>query len=192
MMSGSWLLELGSRMAFAALLLGVAAMAGACAKAQARTSPDGAVLNMPVPPERVIVAMEDPAPAAVVEEPAPTAPPVATKPAPASPPRPAVRPEPKPEPPAPVVADPKPAEPRTLKPADVAVSERSIRERLRTASRDLGRIDYRKLSSPRRTQYEQSKRFVEQAEQAIREQNLVFAATLADKAAALAAELVGR
>jgi outer membrane biosynthesis protein TonB len=176
------------------LVLGLAAVSfgtAACAKAQARV-PDGPPLNMPAPPERVIVTMEEPAPPPAAEEPAPPPAPVASKPAPAPPPRPVAKPEPKPEAPAAAAPEPKPVEPRTLKPGDGAVSERSIRDRIAAATRDLGRIDYRRLSSPRRTQYDQSKRFVEQAEQAIREQNLVFAATLADKAATLAAELVGR
>jgi hypothetical protein len=43
-----------------------------------------------------------------------------------------------------------------------------------------------------RAQYDQSKRFTQQAEQALKDRNFVFAATLADKAAALAVELVGR
>lgn len=134
--------------------------------------------------------MEEPAPPLVAEEPVTSLPPVVAKPSPPAP-RPVVKPEPKPEPPV-AVADPRPAEPRTLKPGDAAMSEKAIRDRVASASRDLARIDYRRLSSPRRSQYDQSKRFVEQAEQAIREQNLVFAATLADKAAVLAAELAGR
>lgn len=188
-MHGSRLLALGSRMALGAGVLALGLSAGACAKAQAKVA-EGPPLNIPLPPERVIVAMEDPAPV-VAEEPAPAPPAVAAKPAPAPPPKPVVKPEPKPEPPV-AVADPKPAEPRTLKPGDAAMSEKAIRDRVASASRDLARIDYRRLSSPRRSQYDQSKRFVEQAEQAIREQNLVFAATLADKAAVLAAELAGR
>jgi hypothetical protein len=63
---------------------------------------------------------------------------------------------------------------------------------LTRASRDLSRVDYSRLSSDSRAQYEQSKRFSEQAEQALKERNLIFAATLADKAATLAAELLGK
>jgi hypothetical protein len=53
-------------------------------------------------------------------------------------------------------------------------------------------VDYSKLSTDGRSQYEQSKRFIQQAEQALKDQNFVFAQTLADKAATLAAELLGR
>jgi histone H3/H4 len=72
------------------------------------------------------------------------------------------------------------------------VTERSVREMLTRASRDLSRVNYTRLSADGRAQYEQSKRFSAQAEDALRERNLVFAATLADKAATLAAELLAR
>jgi hypothetical protein len=71
-------------------------------------------------------------------------------------------------------------------------NERSVRDLLTRASRDLNRVDYMRLSTDSRAQYEQSKRFSEQAEQALKERNLIFAATLADKAATLAAELLGK
>jgi hypothetical protein len=74
--------------------------------------------------------------------------------------------------------------------ADVA-AERGVRDLLGRATRDLGRVDYGRLSANGRSQYEQSKRFTEQAEQALKDRNFPFAATLADKAATLAAELLG-
>lgn len=74
--------------------------------------------------------------------------------------------------------------------ADVA-AERNVRDLLGRATRDLGRVDYGRLSANGRSQYEQSKRFTEQAEQALKDRNLPFAVTLADKAATLAAELLG-
>jgi len=67
-----------------------------------------------------------------------------------------------------------------------------VRDTLTRAARDLGRVDYGRLGTDARAQYDQSKRFTQQAEQALKDRNFVFAATLADKAAALAAELVGR
>jgi hypothetical protein len=67
-----------------------------------------------------------------------------------------------------------------------------VRDVLVRATRDLGRVDYGKLSADGRAQYDQSKRFSQQAEQALKERNLVFATTLADKAATLAAQLLGR
>ena len=71
-------------------------------------------------------------------------------------------------------------------------TERGVRDMLTRANRDLGRIDYGKLTMDGRAQYEQARRFGQQAEQALKERNLVFAATLADKAATLAAELLKR
>jgi hypothetical protein len=63
---------------------------------------------------------------------------------------------------------------------------------LARAARDINQVNYSRLSAEGRSQYDQSKRFSIQAEQALRERNLVFAATLADKAATLATELLGR
>ena len=57
------------------------------------------------------------------------------------------------------------------------------------ADGDLNRIDYRALNTDARTQYDTAKRFIEQAEEAIRMKNLLFAKNLADKAAVLATQL---
>jgi hypothetical protein len=67
-----------------------------------------------------------------------------------------------------------------------------VRDVLARAARDINQVDYNRLSPEGKSQYEQSKRVSIQAEQALRERNLIFAATLADKAATLAAELLGR
>jgi hypothetical protein len=63
---------------------------------------------------------------------------------------------------------------------------------LRSASRDLNRVDYRGLTRGGREQYDQAKGFTEEAEKALRERNFVYAQTAADKAAKLASELAGR
>jgi len=67
--------------------------------------------------------------------------------------------------------------------------ERAIRATMTRASADLNRIDYRALDKGARTQYDTAKRFIQQAEDAIRMKNLPFAKNLADKAAVLAAQL---
>jgi hypothetical protein len=93
-----------------------------------------------------------------------------------------------------VVAAPAPEPPRELRTTPSAAdanAERQVRDLLSKASRDLNRFDYRKLSSEGRSQYDQAKRFSDQAEQAMKERNFVFAATLAEKAATLAAQLGG-
>jgi hypothetical protein len=178
-------------------IVGVCGAAG-CAKAQAKTTPDGPPLEMPAPPPRVL---------APVDEPAATLPSEPTEPAPTPPnanrrtiPRrtttePAQKPDTlpaEPAPPAPTTTEPnRPPEPQpTLRAPGAA--EKPIRDRIAFAQRDLGRVDYAKLSEDGRSQYEQSKRFIQQAEQALKDQNFVFAQTLADKAAVLAAELLGR
>jgi hypothetical protein len=85
-----------------------------------------------------------------------------------------------------------PRELRPASPARDAAAEKDVRDTLARAARDLSRVDYGKQSADARAQYDQSKRFTQQAEQALKDRNFVFAATLADKAATLAAELVSR
>ena len=57
---------------------------------------------------------------------------------------------------------------------------------------DPAKVDYRALNANARTQYDTAKRFIQQAEDAIRMKNLPFAKNLADKAAALAVQLGGQ
>ncbi|HEY4646428.1 MAG TPA: hypothetical protein VIH25_09120, partial [Steroidobacteraceae bacterium] len=90
-----------------------------------------------------------------------------------------------------VAPAPAPRDLRTASPANTA-TEGSVRDLLARAARDINQVNYNRLSTEGRSQYDQSKRFSIQAEQALRERNLMFAATLADKAATLAAELLGR
>jgi hypothetical protein len=70
--------------------------------------------------------------------------------------------------------------------------QRSIRVHLDSAITNLNRVDYRALSAEGKANFEQARRFIAQAEGALRTKNLVFAATVADKAATLAAQLAGR
>jgi len=53
-------------------------------------------------------------------------------------------------------------------------------------------VDYRALNADARTQYDTAKRFVTQADDAIRTKNLVYAKSIAEKAATIAAQLAGR
>ena len=190
----------GKAALFAFCILNCAVLAGGCAKAQAKASPDGPPLAVPTPPSRILAPVEEP-----LAENAPPAEPAATPPRTnASPARPTTprRPtttvtppteEPKPETPAaqtpppvtepPVVARPPPS------PADVA-TERRVRDVMRKADADLKRVDYQKLSNDGKAQYEASKRFIEQAETALKDRNYAFALTVADKAAGIATELL--
>jgi len=182
-------------LALSVVLCGV--VAAGCAKAQA-SAPAGPPLDVPEPPARVLAPVEEPVTASAPAPEAPPPAPVATTPR--TPPRPPARraePE-KPETPAPAAAAapaPPADPPRELRPASPngdAAAERDARDKLARASRDLGRVDYGKLNADTRAQYEQSKRFMEQAQQALKDRNFVFASTLADKAAALAAGLAPR
>jgi hypothetical protein len=67
--------------------------------------------------------------------------------------------------------------------------ERGIRATLMRAQTDLNRIDAARLNADARVQYETAKSFIRQAEQAVRAKNLLFAKSVADKAAVLAAQL---
>jgi hypothetical protein len=175
-----------------------AVVASGCAKARAESAPDGPPLTVPEPPARVLAPIDEPLPAtaAVPDTPAP-----APARAPARPParRADAAEPPRQEPPAPSPAaatpptEPVPTETRELRAApnaNTAAAERNVRDMLARASRDINRVDYARLSAAGKEQYDQSKRFSQQAEQALRDRNFTFAATLADKAATLAAELL--
>jgi hypothetical protein len=137
-------------------------------------------------------------PAVAAEAPVPETPPASV--APPRPTRPTAEARPAPAPPAAAAPAPAPAPPpaaaardlRAPSPDNNAATERSVRDLLARAARDINQVDYSRLSAEGKSQYDQSKRFSIQAEQALRERNLIFAATLADKAATLAAELLGR
>jgi hypothetical protein len=180
----------------------MAPVAAACTHAQAKAIPEMPPLEMPAPPPRDVQPTEfdAPPPVTLVTEPArnppsrlrPTAPPARPEPPKPDPPKPADPPQ--------AVEPPKPAdEPikplTTLQTTPTTVEgevERAIRASLQRATTDLNRIDYRALNADARTQYDTAKRFVRQADDAIRTKNLVFAKTVAEKAAVIAAQLAGR
>jgi outer membrane biosynthesis protein TonB len=173
----------------------LAATAAGCAKARAETVPDGPPLAMPVPPPRVFVPLDEEEPLqagpVVPEPPTAEAPQLPQR---RPPRRAAAPPEPEKPEPAPQPAPPAPEPQRELRaastPAD-AEADRKIRALLTTAQRNLGNVDYQKLSVAGREQYDNAKSFGEQAGEALTQRNYVFAETLADKAAKLASELLG-
>src|SRR5207253_463855 len=140
-------------------------------------------LNMPDPPPRVVDVREPdvPPPISLPEEPVRNTPTRARQnPATSEPVRPAE--PPKPEPP---VDAAKPDE-TTRPPTTLQITptqreeeaERRIRGVLSQAMNDLNRVNYQGLSSDGRTQYDMAKRFVSQAEEALRAKNVVFANNL--------------
>ena len=173
-----------------------------CARAQAKTAPDipDAPLHVPPPPERDVEAVDVAAPPPPPPEPAPAEPPRTAPPRPRpSPAREQPRAEPpKPEPPP---EPPKPAEepvrtttsPLQTTPATAEGElERGVRATLTRATNELNRIDYRVLNADAKIQYDTAKRFIRQADDAVRTKNLLFAKNLADKAATIADQLAGR
>jgi hypothetical protein len=189
----------GKAVAFAFCILHFALLVSGCAKTQAASVPDGPPLTVPAAPPRVIAPVDTlraenpPEPEA-----APTPPPTTTS-------QPA-RPRPRPPTTATTPAEePKPAETPVTPPAVTegpvvrpvptqadAAADRRVRTVMGKAASDLGRVDYQKLSVDGKAQYEASKRLNEQAEQALKERNYAFAATVADKAAEIATQLLAR
>jgi hypothetical protein len=180
-----------------ALALLVAASGLGCGRAHPALEPELPPLAAPLPPPRVLPPLEggpiEGAVATAAEEP-----PATPRPTPR-------RREPRPAAPAPAdaertdaVPDAPPPEPASAAPAPVLQLtppgeegrvQQGVRQQLAQADRDLSRVDYRALGVDARAQYETAKRFATLAEQALRDRNLVFAQTLADKAAAIAAVL---
>jgi outer membrane biosynthesis protein TonB len=183
----------------------LASLASGCATVNAKPAADQPALEVPAPPPRSVETSdtEPPPPATLPDEPARHASPPASRrpPAPSPAPKPETREPAKPEvppPPSPEPAKPAPEPakaPTTLQTASADAEGKEgqqIRAQLAKASDDLKHIDYRRLSADARTQYDTAKQFVAQAESALRAKNLVLARSVADKAAALAAQLAGK
>lgn len=169
-------------LALAVLTVAVAA-GSACASARAEAPVVLQPLEVPPVPARVIVPEIDEAePVAEDEAPAPS-----TRPMPARPAEP-VKPADKPEAPAP---SPPAEAPRVRTPqtANDEQAERQVRSVIGRAQGTLQNVDYRALSPAARQQYDTARRFITQAESALRIRNYVFARNLADKADTLARQL---
>ena len=69
---------------------------------------------------------------------------------------------------------------------------KNVRATLTRANTELSRVDYRVLDNDAKIQYDTAKRFIRQAEDAVKSKNVVFAKSLADKAVAIADQLGGR
>ena len=171
------------------MALGALIAASACgAKTPPRTAP---VIPPPPPPPPLLQAHAgadwlptwppeiDATPvAALLEEEAETA---APRPAPERPPEPA--------PPVPVVEPPRLSTPET--PDDVAATQQ-VRDTLERTRRALATLRYDRLSSDARAQYDTVTQLVQQAEEALKARNFVFALKVADKAETLARRLSER
>lgn len=182
-----------AKCAILVLHLTLAASLAACgARAKAAVVPDGPPLAVPLPPAHEIAVEQiaeappqepPPAPVVSIARPSTTA---ASTPA-RSETREAQAPTvvPAPAPPAPQ------SEATAVRASTSVADERRVRQLLTNAADDLNnRVDYRRLSKEGQSQYDQSKRFSDQALQAMKEKRFDYALTLAEKAATLAAELV--
>lgn len=176
-----------------------------CASASAKSKPaDSPPLNVPPAPERIIEPAPEPQPEPVNELPAtPTSPPPTRPNRPREQPR-STPPEPKageqkpvelpPPEPAPVAqpsAQP-PAQLSTPQTADAATAARTIRAMLDRANGLLKGVNYGPLSYERKKAYDDAKRFIQQAEEALKQGNFPFAQGVATKAETLARELAGK
>jgi outer membrane biosynthesis protein TonB len=180
-------------------LLGWLALASACAThVKAKAPIERPNLDVPPPPPRVV----EPAPVPdTTPEPVPDLPPA---PAPAKP-----RPQPRPQPAEPK-ADAKPeqtpaesgtsapmppANPpqlRTPQTADGTEAEKTVRTTIDRARNVLNTVNFNPLSNERKKAYNDAKAFIQQAEDAAKQGNYVFAQSLANKAETLATELAGK
>lgn len=177
-----------------ALVCGVAAAGSgaACAKARAAEAPAMPTLAPPEVPPRVIAEYEPdpPLPAAPVTTEA-----LAIPSRPVRPPR---RDTPRADPadeaaPVPAANTPAASAPPSLTlqtPGGNAQADQSVRTLLARAARDLGRVDYATLDADGKAQYDTARRFMQQADDALKVRNVMFAGKLADKAATMAAVLV--
>ena len=173
--------------------------AAGCSRISARTvTAPPPPLDIPSPPPRVVETAdaEAPSPGTLIDAPTGAAPSSRPSPTRIETPKPDPPKEPPPAPPAEIPPPTEPAKPvttlQTTPPDREPALEQEIRTKLVAANRDLNRVDYKALSNDAKLQYDQAKRFATQAEEAIKQKNLVFARTLADNAANIAAQLAGR
>lgn len=174
--------------AAAVTLFALGAAAG-CARPQARTPEAVIALEIPPPPARVPIPVilpepEDAPPETVADTPAPT-PPRSREPntaardrAPAANTTPPVPPE---------TPSTGPVLQTTTRIGEVAQKTLGL---LAAAQRDLDRVGYSALGANARAQYDLAQSFIRQAKSALSIKNYNYAEQLADRAAAIASQLV--
>jgi hypothetical protein len=186
------------------VLFAGAAMA-ACASASAKTPAERPALNVPLPPARVIESVVEIEPEPVGDLPAPP-----NSSPPARPNRPAKdtsrsseapKTEPKTEPvkpvetappePPPAAAAP-PAQLKTPQTADSSGAAKTVQATIDRARATLNTVSFQPLSAERKKAYNDVKNFIQQAEDAVRQSNFVFAQAVANKAETLARDLAGK
>ena len=201
---GDWELDTDNCMtkALLAILPFVLAAASACASAQAKSA-DKPTLDVPPPPAHVVELPAEPLePVGEITSPDVTPParsgraprepspkPETPKPQPAKP----DAPPPPTDTPAPVAAPPAPApQLKTPQTADTSAAAGKVRTTIDRAKNTLSTVNYGPLSNERKKAYDDAKLFLQQAEDALKEGNIVFAQAVATKGETLARELAGR
>jgi len=184
----------------ACVVFALSALTGCAAQAK---GPDKPALEVPPPPPHVIELPAEPlepvgeVPAAPIGAPPRARPPVTrpepkageTKPADAKP----AETAPAETPPPPTPASPSPnAQLRTPQTADTSAAERAVRTTIDKAKSTLGTVNFPMLSNERKKAFNDAKLFMQQAEDALKEGNIVYAQAVATKAETLARELAGR
>jgi hypothetical protein len=175
-----------------AIVFGTALLAGACVSSPARSSVK-VPLEIPEPPPRVAM---DPVPAVIAETPVePEQPPVVTAEKTATPKAPPAASNAAQAPPpaqlAPVTVEeaPRPTPPPELRPAAAAgrtPTAAQVRERLVRTKQKLDLIARHRLNAGQRADYDSARRFLAQAEGAVKENNLLLAESSGEKAETLA------
>jgi hypothetical protein len=186
-------------------LSGLSLVGSACAKKEAVVVPPPAPLEVPVVPPRLVgpVMVEEPElPPLEVPEPKPARPRprpaakgddpvVKVEPPPDSTTKPNDSATPPPSTGTSAAAGPAPLL-RTPDTANDAEVSRKVRETLARAGDNLNKINYNGLNQGAKGQHDTARRFIAQAEDALKSKNLVFARYLADKAENISASLINR
>jgi hypothetical protein len=170
---------------------------GACAAATATAPADRPTLEVPPPPPRVIEPT--PQPELSMPQPVGELPPaaLAARPKPTPNREPPRASEPKPETPIVETAPPvapvaPPPQLRTPGTTDGAEASRQVHDVLDRANKTLGTIDYRRLTTAQRGQYDTAKNLIRQSADALKASNFDIARNLANKADQIAKELQTR
>jgi hypothetical protein len=172
------------------LLIALAVAASGCVTARAKGEPGGPALAAPDPPPHTVIPVQiaEEQPVEPVQD-SPLRPSDENKQKPADKrPRLAEKPAEKPPDMAPAQPAAPPAPPLQTT-TNVNEKAKAIGDRIRQAKGSLARINENALNPDQRLQFETAKRFLEQAEDALKVQNLLFAEELANKAATLAEAL---
>jgi hypothetical protein len=180
---------------------------GGCASASATSKASEPALVIPPPPPHVIPITPEPVLEPVADVPAATASgsaPRTGRGTRETPPRPAAadaKPDPKggaeaaPPADAPVTSPPPVAPPGPapqLRTAESPGTEATVRVTIDRTRQILGTVDYRQLNAVLKKAYDDAKKFADQADDALKQGNVVFAQGVAGKAETLAKELARR